>query len=174
MSIVPNSQSFSPQASGTLVSSLASRFKAGMDTVLLGGRDITLHLPPAKTACPFGCKFNSTYNRFLGLDGKMCRTCKGQGFLVEPRQTIYRANIRWTNETLASKRAGGEDTPAGRISENLIRTKTVIESLNHIKQALSADIDGTNCILWEEPRPHGWGGQLFYVTSFWQKSNKQA
>lgn len=173
MTIVPNSQSFSPQASGTLVSSLAARFKAGIDTVLIGGRDILVHLPPGKSVCPAACRFNSTYNKYIGLDGKMCRACKGQGFVMEPRQTIYRANIRWTDEPLASPRGGGEDTPAGRVSESLVRTKTVIESLNHLKQALSIEVDGISCTLWDEPRPTGWGNQLFYVVAFWKKNNRQ-
>ncbi|MHA2063196.1 MAG: hypothetical protein ACXABY_02325 [Candidatus Thorarchaeota archaeon] len=172
MTVIPNNQVISPQASGTLLSAMAPVFKAQMDTVLLGGRNITLNLSPGQTECPSGCRYNSTYNRYLGLDGKACRGCAGRGFLVEPRQTIYLANIRWTNEPLPSARAGGEDSPGGRVSENLIRTKTVIESLDHIKSALSANIDGVDCVLWEEPRPHGWGGQLFYVTAFWKKSDK--
>lgn len=171
MALIQNNQSFNAGASGIVLSSINSLFKNKMDTVLLGGRDITLHLPPEKTVCPGSCKFNSTYNKYIGLDGKACRTCKGEGFILEHRYTIYKANIRWINESLSDVRGGGEDTPAGRLQENLVRIKTQSSAINHMNQSLGATIDGISCILWEQPRPHGWGGQVFYCTSMW-KANK--
>lgn len=173
MSIVPNSQSLTPIASGNIVNSLVTRFKSGADTVLIGGRDITLHLPPALIECVAGCKFNSTYEKYFGVGGALCRTCRGDGFTKEPRQTIYRANIRHTDESLASPRGGGENTPAGRVYEALIRTKTVIESYNHILLAETAEIDGIKCTLWNDPRQTGFGDTLLYVIAFWKKVNKK-
>lgn len=173
MSLISNLQSFSPDASGTLVSDLVDTFKAGADTVLIGGRDITLHLPPAKTPCPSGCKFNSMYQRYIGEGGALCRVCKGEGFIYEPRQTVYRANIRWTDEPVFSTRSGGEDTPAGKVFDADVRTKTVIESFNHIQQAESANIDGVKCSVWQEPRQTGFGGTLLYVVTWWKRSNKK-
>jgi len=173
MVLVPNNQSFAPGASGTIVTSSSTVFRTQMDSVLLGGRNITLHLPPNKTQCPAGCKFNSTYNKFIGVNSAICGACKGEGFILEPRQTIYRANIRWVDETLASPRSGGEDTPGGRVFESTVRTKTVVESYNHILNCMGADIDGVKCTLWGDPRQTGWNGQLYYVISFWKKSNKK-
>ena len=173
MSIISNFQSFHASASGTLLSGLSDIFKQQMDTVLLGGRDITLHLPPAKSVCTGGCKFNSTYKRYMGANQALCQSCKGDGFIKETRQTIYRANIRWTDEPLGASNTTGEDTVAGRVYSSLIRTKTVIESYDHILQADSATIDGIPCILWNDPRLTGWDGNLYYVISFWQKANKK-
>ena len=174
MSIVSNNESFNAASSGTIVDSLGGLFERQMHTVLLGGRDISLDLAPVKTPCTAGCKYNSTYNRYAGANGTaVCRACGGEGFILEPRQTIYKANIRWTDETLSNARGGNEDTPAGRISESLIRTKTHIASFDHINQCLGATIDGIKCTLWDEPRVTGWGGQLYFVVSFWKKANKK-
>lgn len=85
MAIISNNQSFSPLASGTLISSFSNIFRQQMDTVLLGGRDITLHLPPKKIKCTSGCRFNSTYKRYIGNNQALCTTCKGDGFKKEPR-----------------------------------------------------------------------------------------
>ena len=173
MVLIPNNQSFSPTASGTLVSSLNNIFRQQMDTVLLGGRDITLHLPPRKIPCAAGCRFNSTYKRYIGNNQALCQSCKGDGFKKETRQTIYRANIRWTDEPLESTLTTGQDTTAGRVYQSIIRTKTVIESYDHILKADGATIDGIHCILFNDPRVSGWNGNLYYVTTFWQKSNKK-
>ena len=69
MAIITNNQSFSPNASGLIIASFSDDFKIAMDTVILGlGRDITIHLPPTKSACPntTDCIFNSTYKRYMG------------------------------------------------------------------------------------------------------------
>jgi len=173
MAIIPNNQSFHPQASGTLISGLSSIFKQNMDTVLLGGRDIIIHLPPKKTPCVAGCKYNSTYKRYMGNNQALCPSCKGDGFKKETRQTIYRANIRQTDEPLSDSVTSGEDTVGGRVYRTLISTKTVIESYDHILQSEGATIDGIHCTLWNDPRTTGWNGQLYYVISYWQKANKK-
>lgn len=173
MAIISNNQSFHPDASGTLVSSLADTFKQQMDTVLLGGRDITLHLPPKKIRCGGGCRFNSTYKRYIGANSAICQECKGDGFQKVTRQTIYRANIRWTDEPFASPLTTGQDTIAGRVYRSLVRTKTVIESYDDILLSEGATIDGIHCTLVNDPRVTGFNGQLYYVISFWEKSNKK-
>lgn len=173
MVVISNSQSFHPQASGTLVSGLSDTFKQQMDTVLLGGRDITVHLPPKKMPCPAGCRFNSTYKRYVGNNSALCSTCKGDGFKKEPRQTVYRANIRWTDEPLDDSLTSGQDTIGGRVYRSLVRTKTVIESYNHLLLADGVTIDGIHCTLANDPRVTGWNGNLYYVIAFWQKSNKK-
>jgi len=173
MAIVPNNQSFNTASSGTLVTSLSNIFEQQMHSVLLGGRNISIDLPPSKTPCPAGCKYNSTYKRYTGNGTALCSACAGEGFILEPRQTIYRANIRWTDEPLNMTRGGGEDTPAGRVFESLVRTKTHIASLDHINQSISATIDGIKCTLWEEPRVTGWGNNLYFVVAFWKKANKK-
>jgi len=173
MSLISNLQTFNAASSGSLVNSFGSIFEQQMHTVLLGGRNISLDLPPGQTPCLGNCKYDSTYDRYVGNGTALCRDCGGRGFILEPRQTIYRANIRWTDEPLAASRGGGEDTPGGRVFESLVRTKTHIASLDHINQCLGATIDGIKCTLWEEPRVTGWGNTLYFVVSFWKKSNKK-
>lgn len=174
MAIVSNNQSFSPAASGTIIQNMASQFQAAMDTVLLGmGRDITLHLPPNKTRCPANCRHNQAYQKFIGPNGQPCRTCFGQGFILEPRQTVYRANIRWIDDDLANAATGGEATPAGRVYGADVRTKTVAVSYNNILNCIGAEIDGIPVTLKSEPRRTGFGGQLFYTVAFWERANKK-
>ncbi len=175
MAIIPNSQSFNPAASGTLISSLSAQFHASMDTVLVGmGRDVTIHLPPTKTPCPSSeCVFNSFYKRYMGTNEKICEACKGQGFVVETRQTVYTANLRWTDEPFnESRRNIEEKQPVGRMGQNFLRMKTVAVSHDHIRQSIGATVDTINCELFEEPRYTGFGGQLFYVISWWKVVNR--
>ncbi len=175
MAIIPNAQSFPTLASGTLIN-LAPTFQNTIDTVLTGlGRDITIHLPAGKSPCPdVTCKFNSTYQRYTGSGGKICETCKGQGFIVEPRQTIYIANIRWTNEPFnESTRNIQEVFEPGRLGANFIRTKTVAVSLDHIRESIGATIDGINVELFREPRQTGFGrAPLLYLVSWWKVVNR--
>jgi hypothetical protein len=173
VTIVSNNQTFNAGSSGVIVNSLGNLFEQQMHTVLLGGRDIFIDLPPGQTACPANCKYNSTYQRYTGNGTALCKSCGGAGFIMEQRQTVYRANIRWTDEGLNDPRGGGEDTPAGKVYESLVRTKTHIASLNHINQSLGATIDGVKCTLWNEPRTTGWGNTLYFVVCFWKKANKK-
>jgi len=175
MAIVPNAQSFPTLPSGTLIN-LASTFQNQMDTVLTGlGRDITIHLPSARNPCPdVTCKYNSTYQRYTGSNGKICETCKGQGFIVEPRQTIYIANIRWTSEPFnESSRNIQEKFPPGRLGVNFVRIKTVASSKNHIETSIGATIDGVNVELIRDPRHTGFGrNPLLYAISWWRNVNR--
>lgn len=146
-----------------------------MDTVLVGlGRNITIHLPPSKGPCPdITCKYNSTYQRYIGTNGKICETCKGQGFLVEGRQTIYVANIRWTSEPFNQATNILEKFPAGRVGVNFVRTKTVASSKDHVRESIGATIDGNNVELFREPRTTGFGASpLLYLISWWKVVNK--
>lgn len=174
MTIVPNAQSFSPEASGTLVSDLAARFKAGADIVLLGGRDIILDLKPLKGPCPSSCKFIQAYGVYIdSITGGPCQVCRGAGYVYEQRQTIYRANIRWTNQPIDKAIRGGQDTPAGLVGGNFVRTKTVIQSYNHIISADGATIDGVKVKVYQSPRQTGFGGSLMYVITWWEDANKK-
>ena len=172
MTTVANNQTFSTSASGNTISGLSSQFRTAMDSVLLGvGRDITLHLPPAKMPCPIGCRFNQTYNKFIGANGQPCRSCGGDGFLFEPRQTSYTANIRWITDPLNPASVGGQATIAGRIFAADVRTKMVVAAHNHILESIGAEIDGIPVKLVTDPVPTGFGGSLFYVVAFWEKKN---
>lgn len=169
MTIVPNSQSFSSAASGMALDNLESVWKDGIDAVLLGlGRDVTIHLPPTKSDCPDpDCRFNSSYKRFVSSNGSICRSCAGQGFLMEPRQTVYRANIRWTDQPIAG--ANFEESElAGRMVQNYARTKMVAAAYEHILQAVGATIDGINVELFEEPRYTGFVN-THYVVAIWKR-----
>lgn len=176
MAIIPNNQSFSPNASGIVISSLSGDFKTAIDTVMLGlGRDITIHLPPSKSPCSdVTCKYNSTYQRYTGTNGRICETCKGQGFLVENNQTIYIANIRWANEPFNESTTNiQEKFPLGRLGVNFVRTKTVASSFNHVRTSIGATIDGINVELFQPPRQTGFGASpVLYAISWWKVVNR--
>lgn len=175
MSIVSANQSFSASASGIAIQNLFSKWEAAMDTNLLGfGRNVTLHLKPAKQACPdVNCSFNSFYKRYMGTNNKVCETCKGQGFLIEPRQSIYIANIRWTDEPFnESTRNIEEQHVVGRMGANFARTKMNFGATSHIREAIGATIDGIDVELFDEPRFTGFGGRVKYVVAVWKVVNR--
>jgi len=174
MTIVSNSQSFGTLPSGQILN-LRSDFKDTMDTILVSlGRDITIHLPATKSPCTdVSCKFNSTYKRYIGTDGKICTACKGQGFLVEPRQTIYKANIRWTNEPFNESTSNiQEKFEPGRVGVDFVRTKTVVASKDHVRESVGATIDGVNVELFREPRQTGFGEPVLYLIAWWKIVNR--
>ena len=55
---------------------------------------------------------------------------------------------------------------------NYVRTKTVIQSFNHIQESLGATIDGVKVKLFQEPRKTGWAGTDLYVITWWERANK--
>lgn len=171
---IPNSQNISATSSGAIdFSTLSSLFKTNMDTVLVGGRDITLHLPPSKDPCTDpNCSFNSFYKKYMGNNGQVCQTCGGQGFIYEHRWTVYRANIRWTNEPFDNLRGQKEEIGTlSREDANFVRTKTVIESYDDIRNSKSASVDNIHVELVREPRKIGFAGNLHYVVSWWKVIN---
>jgi hypothetical protein len=172
MGQIPNGESFDALSSTTRVSNLGSIFKREMDTVLRGGRSINIDLPAAQTDCPFSCKYNPAYDKYQGLNGSICRDCGGKGFIFEPRYTLYTCNRRWTNEPLDQAENTGEKTTGGRILGNFVRVKTVIDSFQHIEQSIGATIDDEKVKLYKEPRKTGWGSELYYVISWWERINK--
>lgn len=172
MGVVSNNQSFDSASDGTLLSSLVGKFKLSMDTVLQGGRNITIHLPPIKLACGGGCKFNSSYKKFTTTSGGLCRACRGEGFKLELRQTVYKANIRQMKMPIEDADVGGQDTKAGRLSQKIVRTKTVIAAFDHISGSVGATIDGEQYKLWAEPEKVGFGGTMLYCVASWKKMDK--
>lgn len=175
MPLIINAEAFVPSASGALDTAIiADQFHEAMDIVLLTmGRDITLHLPPTKSRClSSDCVFNSFYKRYVNAAGQVCENCKGEGFVIEPRYTVYRANIRWADEAYNEARSIQESQPYGRLGVDFVRTKTVATSFDHVKQSQMATIDGLNVQLHEEPRYTGFAGELFYVVAWWKKVNK--
>lgn len=172
MAIVPNNQSFSV-TSGVMNASI-TKFKVAMDGMMIDGPDFTIDLEPAKTRCLASCKFSMPYKKYIGTNGDMCRSCAGQGFTYETRQTVYKCNRRWTSEPFdKANRNLGQKTPAGVVYGNFVRIKTVIESFDHIQNALGATIDGVKVKLFKEPRQTGWGNRLLYVVSWWERTNKK-
>lgn len=162
--LIPNSQLFSSFSSGLIPAAAHNQFKERMDGVLYGmGRDITIHLPPSKAKCSSGCVFNQTYRKFTDATNQLCQDCKGEGWLMEHRQTAYKANIRWTNQPY------GDDNNVVRTSENFVRTKTVAASINHIKASVGATIDGVNVEILQQPRTTGFGATpLLYCITVWK------
>ena len=174
MVLVPNNESFYPGASGSLVTNKIPVFRKYMDSVLMGGRSILIDLPAGKNDCPdSSCRFNPTYGQYMGATSAICRTCKGKGFLITPRQTRYKCNRRWTNQPMDRALTGRQNTEGGRIYGNFVRTKTHISSFNHISQSLGAEIDGVKVKLYEEPRKTGWNDENYYVIAWWQRANKK-
>lgn len=172
MGFISNSQSIT--ASGTFGSSSLTKFQNAMDTVLYDlGRDITIHLPPSKGQCASpDCQFDSFYKRYLSTNGQVCQTCQGQGFTYEQNYTIYRANLRWTNEPYNNSKTIAEDQSIGRIGVNFCRVKTVESSMSHIKESIGATIDGINVELFDQPRYTGFAGSLLYTISIWKVVNR--
>lgn len=176
MSTVNNSQSFTAGASGIIGAGAQAKFKRAMDINMVGlGRDIIIHLPPAKTDCTDpSSEYDSFYDKHMSVTGAVCETCKGQGFYVEPRQTIYRANVRWTDEPYNLNRFGStteRDFEFGRKGVNFCRTKTVSSSFQHVSESIGATIDGQNVEIFEAPRYTAFGDVL-YVVTFWQVASR--
>jgi hypothetical protein len=173
MGLIPNNQTFIAGASGTIVTDKSTVFRRRMDSVLLGGWNITIDLPPGQSDCPSPrCRYNPTYERYQDINGGPCRDCKGQGSIVEPRYTIYKCNRRWTNEPLDQSENTGEKTVAGRVFGNYVRVKTVGAAWEHIQNSIGATIDGVKVKLYREPRRTGWGGTNLYIISWWERANK--
>jgi hypothetical protein len=172
MAEVSNNESFDPQSSATRVPNLQGIFKREMDTLLRAGREIVIDLPPSRTNCPASCRYNPTYKKYQGSTGAICQECKGQGFLMDPRFTRYRCNRRWTNEAYDKALNTGQETTGGRIVGNFVRVKTVIDSFDHIERSIGATIDGVKVKLYKEPRKTGFGDQLYYVISWWERMGK--
>jgi len=172
MVLVPNSQSFSVPSG--VMNSRAWKFKRAMDSVLIDGRDIILDLEPQKIACTGGCRYNPTYDKYMGPNNVICQACRGTGFSYTNRQTIYKCNRRWTNEPFDnSLRNAGQKTPGGLVLGNFVRVKTVIQSYDHIMSSIGATLDGFKIKLVREPRPTGWGDARFYLISWWERANKK-
>ena len=173
MVFVPNGESFTPGASGSIVTNRLGVFKKHMDSVMLGGRTIILDLPAASTDCPdITCRYNPSYDQFMGANGAICRSCRGKGKVYEHRQTVYHCNRRWDNEPIAKSITGNEGTTGGRVKSNLVRVKTHIASYDDILRSTGATLDGIKIKLWETPRKTGWNNELLYVVSWWEEQAK--
>ena len=174
MPIIPNDESFDVASSGLITSTFNGIFRRKMDSVLMGGTDIVIDLPPSSDPCPDpGCRYNQTYSQWMGSDGGLCSTCMGKGKIYEHRQTVYKCNKRWDNKPIDRALTGNQATQGGRIHANVVRIKTHIASFDHITQSLGATLDGQKIKLVEEPRKTGWDGENFYVISWWQRASKK-
>lgn len=175
MAEISNNQSFIAGASGIVGGTvLENQFQTAMDGVLIGlGRDVTVHLQPAQTPCTApGCTFNPFYQRYTGSSGILCEVCRGQGFVNEPRWTIYRANIRWTDEPFNEAKSIQERHEPGRLGQNFVRTKMVADAVDHLRESVGATIDGIDVELHEEPRLTGFGSRLLYTVAWWKVANR--
>ena len=175
MGQVTNNQTFLV-SSGVITTTVVTKFRIAMDKILISGPEVNIDLKPGRTKCPaVDCKFNPPYNKYMGTNNAICRSCKGQGFIFEPRWTVYKCNRRWANEPIegAFKNQGRQATVAGQIYGNFVRIKTVVQSFNHIQQSIGATIDGLKVKLFQEPRITGFGGTNLYVISWWERANKK-
>lgn len=173
MVLIPNNESFAPGASGSILTNRLSVFKKHMDSVLMGGRTITLDLPAGSTDCPDPeCRYNPSYDQYMGVNGVICRSCRGKGKIYLHRQTEYKCNRRWENEPISKGITGNQNTEGGRIKTNLCRVKTHISSYDDILKSTGATIDGIKVKLWESPRKTGWNDDLCYIISWWEEAPK--
>lgn len=175
MGQISNNQSFIVGASGLVGGTSAlNQFQTAMDGVVLGlGRDVTVHLSPAQMECTAtGCTFNPFYQKYATPSGSLCETCRGQGFIIEPRWTTYIANVRWTEEAYNESRTTQEAHEPGRMGQNFVRTKMVVAAFDHIKESIGATIDGVDVELHEEPRKTGFGSRLLYTVAWWKVANR--
>lgn len=174
MPILPSNESFEPGASGQLVTQHNSLFKRYMDSMLLGGHQITIDLPAGSEDCPDpNCRYNQTYDQFMSLNGGICMTCGGKGKVYAFRQRIYHCNRRWVNNSIDRSLTGGQATQGGRIHANTVRVKTQISSFDDITASLGATLNGQKLKLVEEPRKTGWNGENMYVISWWERASKK-
>lgn len=172
MGLIDSLQNFTAGASGVIGAGAKAQFKRAMDIVLVDlGREITIHLPPSQSECADpDCSYDSNYKRYVSLNNQICQSCRGQGFFIEPRYTLYQANIRWSEHPYNNRRTIEEADSIGRIGQNFCRTKTVIDSFEDIKDAVGATIDGINVELFDEPRKTAFG-DLLYVACVWKVVN---
>jgi len=167
MVMVPNNESFSSSATSGIMTGTLSTFKTQMDRLLIDGRTITLDLSPSKTPCTSSsCKYNQTYNQYVGINNRLCRSCSGKGFVLTPRQTQYKCNRRWTNRPFLD----APEAPV-RLLDNYVRVKTHIASYDHLLEAESATLDGQKVYLVQQPRKSGWNNSNLYVISWWSRKN---
>ena len=172
MSLIGNLQTFTAGASGIIGVDAKAQFKRGMDIVMVDlGRDITVHLEESRSQCSDpNCSYDAFYKRYVSTNGQVCQTCRGQGFFLEHRYTVYRANIRWTNEPFNNSRTIEEADSIGRIGVNFCRTKTVESSFDHIRSSNGATIDGENVELVRPPRKIAFG-DVIYTVAWWKIVN---
>jgi hypothetical protein len=167
-------------AAGQLVSqAVKDTFSDLLDKLLVDlGREIILVLKPTQSDCP-NCGFllttgksNSIYNtsnpNVAGplnrpfANGQVCPVCNGQGRLKVPRTTNYTA-------TISKKFKARELVEAGiaRVDNTVVKTNTVITSLQDIIECTSAIIDGKNYIKLGDPIKTGLQ-ELIRVKMYWK------
>jgi len=173
MGLINSLQTFTTGASGVVGTVAQTTFKRAMDIVLVDlGRDITVHLREGRAPCADpNCSFDAFYKRYMGTNGQVCQTCKGQGFYIEPRYTIYKANIRWSNKPFNKGEDIQEDQSIGRIGVNFVRTKTLDTSFDDIRDSIGCTIDGINVELFRPPRKIAFGN-VYYTVCWWKAVNR--
>jgi len=151
-------------------------FKESMDQLIADmGQKFTLFLDPIKTNCP-NCGFDARRGKSNNVyttspagpkrfkDGRICPWCKGKGQLFV-EQTIQYTGILDPTKKGVDKAL--EDLGMSA-TENAIRTITVFESFQEIKDASSASIRGEQFKLLAGPVILGLRDDQF-VDTIWQK-----
>ncbi len=159
------------------------RYKAAFDGLIDDlNRSVLLHLTPRRTDCP-NCIFNTatkrSSNRYdttnpntLGgplnkffPKGSVCPVCHGVGKLRTSRNITVIATI--------SKKPDEFEEIArelGRLPNNLIKVRTKIDTLQAIREAKEATIDGQ---VYRKIMPEITQGlgDIMFVKTFWEQKN---
>lgn len=154
------------QASGTIGYGFLSYIYEGfMDSALNGcGRSITLHLEPSIQQNE-SVKSNpikpGSYNPFFGTSIRPSDDGQSRGVKVTNRDVSYTAHIR--HGPVEPENAGG----IGELKRDEVRTTTVFESLDHLKDCVSATIDGQRFIKLKGYKVIGFSDKK-YIIQDWQ------
>lgn len=137
------------------------------------GQPLVLHMPPETTQCP-NCVYDRRRNRSAGIytpggpkpfeRGQACPFCKSKGLLFTHRKENFTAILDPTKKTIEEK----AQELGFRATENAIRSITVIETFQDIKDARLATIGNESYRLLAGPVKIGLGAEQF-VDTIWDK-----
>ncbi len=146
-------------------------------------RTVTIHLDPKQEFCP-NCDFSPGTNRSshrytttnpntLGgplnkkfRDGTRCPVCRGSGKLFTPRNQSVEGTIAKNIEEFESI-----IRQIGRVPQNLIKLRTKLTTIQVLREAKKAAIDGLIYRKVMPPITQGLG-DLMFVKTFWEQEGK--
>lgn len=147
-----------PIFDGTALDTL---YEQMIDTTLTQfGRDIILHLEPAKNLPAVN---TDTYNPFTGgFDKRLDDSNTGnKGYAVTPITVTYKAHIKHGPAIIS------DQTPFD-LNNNQIAITTVYGAMSDILEAKELEADGLRFLLDKGPRPIGFASTK-YIISVWKR-----
>lgn len=163
MVTVNNNQDLTASSGISFGSTFDSLYHSMIDNAMAEiGENITLHLPPGRTACTDS---QCSYDPFQGRATRYCPTCRGTGFIVTTRDTIYKAQIT------VGPRELDDNNPAGRLEVNECRITTVIESYEDLRKTERFTVRGEKYQLKSGPKIVGFNTPR-YIISILERVNE--